>query len=321
MDNSKWTFLQTFTPQFQAIASAKIEAAKLAPAPTQESFQDISVLLSKATKILADATGGIPTYDQRQYEIQLKAFERSIESLRASSAPKPKFAFKRKAPNPGAVATSTAQVAVAPTPTPAPEAPSSTSSNLVLSSQSHKYITRADLAAHAQQTDLSIFDLEHCVVDLLPPDASDAPDAKKHISISALHARNLTDCVLLLPTVEGSALLHDMTRCVIVVGCHQFRMHSSTKIDVLLAISSNPIIEDCKAIRFAQYPDIFKTPSERTQTLPTICVQDFSHIRATPSPNYSTMTDDDRVGLADALALAHRSRSSIDELSDVLLPK
>lgn len=42
-------------------------------------------------------------------------------------------------------------------------------------------------------------------------------------------------------------------------------MHSSTKIDVLLAISSNPIIEDCKAIRFAEYPDLFKTPTERAQ--------------------------------------------------------
>lgn len=103
-------------------------------------------------------------------------------------------------------------------------APSSTSSNLMLSSQSHKYITRADLAAHAQQTDLSIFDLEHCIVDLLAPDASDGPDANPHIVISALHARNLTDCVLLLPAVEGSALLHDMARCVIVLGCHQVRL-------------------------------------------------------------------------------------------------
>ena len=48
---------------------AKIDAAKLAHAPTSESIQGISGLLAKATKILADATGGIPTYDQRQYEI------------------------------------------------------------------------------------------------------------------------------------------------------------------------------------------------------------------------------------------------------------
>lgn len=47
----------------------KIKAAKLDPAPTPESLQEISVLLAKATKTLADATGGIPTYDQRQYEI------------------------------------------------------------------------------------------------------------------------------------------------------------------------------------------------------------------------------------------------------------
>ena len=117
-------------------------------------------------------------------------------------------------------------------------------------------------------------------------------------------------------------------------------MHSSTKIDVLLAISSNPIIEDCKVIRFSEYPDIFKTPAERTQvrafpiclsypqlnyiadantqTLPPISVQDFSHIRATPSPNYSVLTEDDTSRLASALVLARCNRSSNEELSDVL---
>ena len=136
---------------------------------------------------------------------------------------KPKFAFKRKAPAPAASIIPAAQAPIAPTATlvSTPDGPPSTSSNLVLSSQSHKYITRADLAAHAQQTDLSIFDLDHCIVDLLPPDASDAADTEPHIAISALHARNLTNCVLLLPAVEGSALLHDMTRCVVALGCHQ----------------------------------------------------------------------------------------------------
>lgn len=58
-----------------------------------------------------------------------------------------------------------------------------------------------------------------------------------------------------------------------------------------------------------------------TQTLPAISVQDFSHIRATPSPNYSAMTNDDKSRLVDALVLARRSRSSVEKLSDVLLPK
>ena len=33
----------------------------------------------------------------------------------------------------------------------------------------------------------------------------------------------------------------------------KFRMHSSTKVDVFLRISSNPIIEHCQQIRFANY--------------------------------------------------------------------
>lgn len=150
----------------------------------------------------------------------------------------------------------------------------------MLSAQSHKYITRAELPEHAQQTDLSLSDLDNCIVDLLPP----GDGAEAHLTISALHARNLSNCVLLLPAVAGSALLHDLARCTIVLGCHQvgsmfiictgclltprvlqFRMHSSKQIDIFLDIASNPIIEDCNSIRFSQYPDRFKLPAESKQ--------------------------------------------------------
>lgn len=99
----------------------------------------------------------------------------------------------------------------------------------------------------------------------------------------------------------------------------QFRMHSSKNIDVLLSISSTPIIEDCTSIRFGHYPPSFhpsppqsevSSPPSSIHTLGSgyrplqyitnltykqpqpLSIQDFSHIRPTPSPNYSLMNEE-----------------------------
>ncbi|KAF8153247.1 tubulin binding cofactor C-domain-containing protein [Crassisporium funariophilum] len=321
MDDSNWAFSVSFTPQFQAMRSdleSRIIAAK---SPLPDVVQELSVLLAKMTKALADATGSIPSYDQKQYELQLKDLGKSIEALRVSNVPKTKFAFKRKAqaaPVPQSSALPTSQTSKeAITSHPIPE-PSSASSNLSLSSHRNKYLTRSSLPEHPEHSDLSISDLDSCIVNLLPATSTTdtATGKDTHLKISALHARNLTNCVLLLPSIDGSALLYDLSHCVIVLGCHQFRMHSSKKTDIFLSISSNPIIEDCHDIRFTQYPDTLNTALGTIE--PPFSVQDFSHIRPTASPNFSVMTDEARVDAERWLISARDRPSLMSELSSIL---
>jgi hypothetical protein len=80
-----------------------------------------------------------------------------------------------------------------------------------------------DFPPHAAQTDLALADLKNCVVDLLPSTAAGGLEEGKPLNLTALHVRNLKDCVVLLPHIAGSALLHDMDRCVILLGSHQVR--------------------------------------------------------------------------------------------------
>ena len=145
--------------------------------------------------------------------------------------PKSKFAFKRR-PAAAVAATNFDNPSSEPrsTQTPPPlqtqNAPSSlaASTHLSLSSHSHRYLTREDLPSHPAQSDLSISDLDHCIVNLLPSASSPSSSGiDTPLIISALHARNLSDCVVLLPGVDGSALIHDLERCVVVLGCHQVR--------------------------------------------------------------------------------------------------
>ncbi|KAF7319483.1 C-CAP/cofactor C-like domain-containing protein [Mycena chlorophos] len=315
---STWAFSQDFEVQFQTartrshlsrssifeieiaseLASRVDEAKKDAAKP--DVLSALSLELANLAKLLSDATGSLPNYAQRQYESQVKELEKSLEELRAL-VPKSKFAFKRKTPT-----ASTASTQSAPPTLPRPNAAEparETSANMILSSHARRYLTHDALPLKASPTsDLTISDLNHCIVNLLGPE----------LRISALHIRNLVDTVLLLPSIAGSVLLHDLRRCIVVVGCHQFRMHTSSVVDIYLSISSNPIIEHCSQLRFAKYPSTLASAD-----LPSnLAVQDFSHIKPTPSPNWKMLEGAEVVW---PIAVID-SEEAVEETLEALLP-
>ncbi|KAF5350545.1 hypothetical protein D9756_008724 [Leucocoprinus leucothites] len=288
-DHAVWTFSQSFTSDFR---SNRLELEKrlesLKASPTPDAIQALSADIAKLAKTLSDATGSLPSYDQKLYETacQLHALETNLNRLRAATTTKPKFAFKRKtaAESPPSTITpseSTKGALISTSPQPS-------SSNSFISSHTHTYLTITSLVGSPPASDLTISDLDHCILNLL----STKDDLQ--LDISAIHLRKISNSVLLLPIINGSILIHDLSRCVIVLGCHQFRMHSSTKVDVFLSISSNPIIEDGHDVRFAPYPRALLTPEQPQESITTPpAVQDFSHIRNTPSPNWIHMEESD----------------------------
>lgn len=139
---------------------------------------------------------------------QLKEIEQSLEGLRKSSAPASKFAFKRKARE---AVQSSSNVS-----TPSIKASAASTSSLTLSSYTMKLVTPDDLpdpetVAPELRSELSIHDLDSCILNLI--------NAKQEIS--ALHIRNVKNSILLLPTLDGSVILHDLINCIVVVKCHQ----------------------------------------------------------------------------------------------------
>lgn len=213
----------------------------------------------------------------------LKNLETIFETVRAASAPKSNFSFKRRSrPTTPAVSSSQAAPTV---PTlvrqNTPQLPNLYgSAHLSLCGYSHRYLSLSSLSCPSSiSSDLTISDLDHCIVNLVPPDV-ESPGSKllSPPVITALHARNINNTILILPIIKGSALLHDLKHCIVAVGCHQvwhsplsllghhlrahhaqFRMHASSHVDVYLSIPSNPIIEHCANIRFAAYPATFRT--------------------------------------------------------------
>ncbi|KAI1786924.1 tubulin binding cofactor C-domain-containing protein [Ganoderma leucocontextum] len=294
---------QEYYGRLDAIAqdlSASIQKLK-GGGTAPEVIDQATVELSKLRKNFTDAVPYLPSYDQRTLDLKIKSIESGLEGARTARAPKAKFAFKRKAAKPAASS---------PVSSPPPSTALSTSviptnkpptSGLSISGHSHKYLSLASLALPwSSASDLTISDLDHCIVNLIPSSAN--PDYPQELAFTALHAKNLNNTILVLPIITGSALLHDMKNCVIALGSRQFRIHASSQVDVYITISSNPIIEHCSATRFTAYPAVLRCPTPMpvlTQTDSVrpeaqggnsyLAVQDFSHIRATPSPNWSAL--------------------------------
>ncbi|KAK0194397.1 tubulin binding cofactor C-domain-containing protein, partial [Armillaria mellea] len=246
---------------------------------SNEIVAELSAQFTKLTKELANAVGSLPAYDQKGYENQLKSIEAELESLRKTSQPVSRFSFKKRQ------AASRPLLAAVVTAEPSSEEPSSSQASILSFSSRTNEILTVDLSDVCAR-DVTLSDLAYCVVNLIAP---------SKLTISAVHAQNLRNVVLLLPMIQSSIMLHDLDNCVVVVGCHQFRMHTSRTVDVYLSIPSHPVIENCSGIRFAGYPPALQREIQvlsKTSESRHASVQDFSYIKATLSPNWTLLPED-----------------------------
>jgi hypothetical protein len=74
------------------------------------------------------------------------------------------------------------------------------------------------------QIDVSITSISSSILNLLPSKDESTPSANV-ISLSALHISDIHNSILILGHVSGSIMLHDLTNCVVVAGCHQVGMY------------------------------------------------------------------------------------------------
>ncbi|KAL2008931.1 hypothetical protein VTN00DRAFT_7125 [Thermoascus crustaceus] len=164
----------------------------------------------------------------------------------------------------------------------------STASSVNINSHSGLHILLPASASSAT-VPASITSLQRCVVDMSVPTAEGKPYA-------SLTIKGVKESLLICGQVNGPAHITGVEHSVIVVSCHQFRMHNCADVDVYLSCSSNPIIEDCTNIRFGKIPKAYaldqNQPDEADHWNQ---VEDFKWIKAEPSPNWSLLNQNDAV--------------------------
>jgi len=152
---------------------------------------------------------------------QLKTLEESLEELRSSTTGKTKFAFKRKVKIP---ASTSAETATPPAPANTPAIPTSTisSASRTISDHSNCYLSRSCLSSPSSSTDhieVSIIRISNSILNLAT--TNELTPSANTVSLSALHIHDIENSILVLGTVDGSIMLHNLTNCVVVAECHQ----------------------------------------------------------------------------------------------------
>ena len=188
---------------------------------------------------------------------------RALDTARANLTPKPKFTFKsRKQKRPQqepSVDTTTTNVTTSLTTIKSITTDVSNSPGDVNGGgddDDDNVISYSDLSDQLIEpalpsdnpVDISLSNLMRCTIILTSG------------QISALHIKNLSQCVVVCNTIRGSALMYGFTRSVIAVGCHQFRMHDARTVHVLLNVSSRPIVEDSNDIYVGPYSSLSNIP-------------------------------------------------------------
>ncbi|KAE8266704.1 hypothetical protein A4X09_0g5636 [Tilletia walkeri] len=236
--------------------------------------------LADTRKALLDETAQIPPRDREGHEKLLRELSeklatrsRDLASFSAkdsastpgSNAPQPKarFAFKR---NPAKASVVKPEPAVS-------DAVASTDG---LNSSSSK-APMPPSENPSSSSDLRLENLSARTLDLRKD--------PKTCALLTIQIRSLTDCIVVIPPLQGSLMVHGCARCLIIVEkCRQYRMHTTTDSTIVLNdCLTGATIEDCHRILFASSlpPRSSDTPQSR------FAVQDFDHVSSmTESPHW-----------------------------------
>lgn len=210
-------------------------------------------------------SGVLPAHDQALHKRGLEEVGRVLEERRRELQARPGaengesgrkkgggFAFRRKPP-----ASAPAPIAQSATETNAEtrgessnqpigvtEPNSSATNHLPISSLKNTTYT-ASSDGSEESLSVSISDICNSLIDLRPFHPSH--------TIRSVQIRSVHSSILLLPPVEGSVMIHDLSSSVLTVPtCHQFRMHTSKDVVVELSTKRGSVVtlEGCTRVRF-----------------------------------------------------------------------
>ncbi|KAF8923813.1 tubulin binding cofactor C-domain-containing protein [Dissophora ornata] len=282
-------FRATFDVEKQSIEEALVGLDKVPKADLQATIDSLVQRIHALEKTVTEKISILPPYDARMCIESIKSMSEQLNQLRTKLVPKAKFSFKsRKAagatPSPSSSATSTPKRASSPKLTSTID--QSPFMRFEDRSGEHLFIGSLPVPAGDGGTakDVALTNLTDCTVNLV-----------HNIPLGAIHIKNLKRCMLVIPPVSGSILLHDCEGCTLIGACHQSRMHTSSNMDIYLHVTSEPIVEDCTDMRFAPYGQIL--PQEELDRLFEIAqlnpsknfydkVKDFNWLKQQQSPNW-----------------------------------
>ncbi|KAI8074602.1 tubulin binding cofactor C-domain-containing protein [Gongronella butleri] len=285
-------FWLAFKAEKKEIERALQDATAVDKTQLPEHLNLVLQQINQLDKQITKATSFIPSYDERQYAMQIKDLMHQLDRTRAQLTPKAKFSFRSRQakakPTPAHAHASANDACFCATWPPATTSLTATTTSngnsAPLTSQQQQgdtieWTNQKDKILSLPNDDLndthrtvavSLSHLDHCVVWL----------KSASIQVSALHLKKVRRCVIVTDTILGSVLIYGLEQSTIILDCHQFRMHDAHDVALWLHVGSHPIMEDSKEVAVGANPFV---------NSPGNCVlkmEDFNWLKQQASPNW-----------------------------------
>ncbi|KAL2263254.1 hypothetical protein VTK26DRAFT_7601 [Humicola hyalothermophila] len=196
----------------------------------------------------------------------------------------------------------------------------STARDITLSDHTRVHIMLPASASRSRATSAgTLTHLRQCVVDMSEPttrktsndttttsssssssttttDATTPPSAPGGAQpFASLMLQDIESSVIVAGHVDGPVHVTGVRDSVVVVAARQVRVHECEGTTFYLHCASRPIIEDCKGVRFARAPGCYLSDKQKTEANMFDQVDDFKWLKATPSPNWSLLPDEEAI--------------------------
>ncbi|KAF3307932.1 hypothetical protein TWF173_002052 [Orbilia oligospora] len=299
-------FHKSFNESILSLSSKISNLTSVRSSQQQTAISDVLSKISGLTLELKDASNYLPAYDQKVYSEQLKAVTEELNVARKSVAPRSKFSFKNRRTGSSTASASSDTTPAISTPREPASIPSSSSTSTSASTSSNlQTISLTSLTStHTtpppptpQSTILSLSSLTSCIITPPPPPSS----SSNYFTTTSINT--IKSSILILPKITGPAHLTSLKNSVLVISCHQFRLHDSSDLDVYLRCRSRPIIERCKGIRVSFLPEVLKTVLDSSQEDDEVeedrwnQIDDFNWLKeGRPSPNWRVLEEEEKIG-------------------------
>ncbi|KAK3486649.1 tubulin binding cofactor C-domain-containing protein [Neurospora hispaniola] len=136
----------------------------------------------------------------------------------------------------------------------------------------------------------ALTNMKGCIVDMSVPTRVCAGGAP----FASLALKNISGSLIVAGHVDGPVHITGLRDSKVLVVARQVRIHECENVDFYLYCASRPIIEDCKALRFAPAPK-FHSADKDENTNMWDQVDDFKWLKAEHSPNWSVLPEEQRI--------------------------
>jgi len=252
-----------------------------------DAFSFILASIARLSDEVTEAIAYLPSFDQKKCLEGVRELKDRLAEAKETHSPRPNFKFSRPK-NPSALSIKDASV-LWKQPTDSwnddakEETVSVSSSSITLNSRFNERL-EPSLVGTVDGRDIAVTSVKNCIIDLRGQEPKE--------SIAALALKDVSDSLLFCYNIAGPALVTSCTKSILLLSCHQLRLHNCHDLVVYLCCATKPIIEECTGIKFSIYPSAFLLTNS---TNLWDQVEDFGWLKKQASPHWSVLPEDERL--------------------------